>query len=195
MRRASRGVRRGRLRQPAGPLPAAPWGVPVLLACCGGVTRRARPASGAPLSATGSGGRVGQSGSVGDSGRANLVNCASGASLTSQRSGEAGVKRAQPFGARVWAGVRPRKNRRPVQGGEPCRGPGREPWPPEAGAASPAPAGPAAVRLRCPAERAEVGGHFVKPRMLADGAGKAIHAGIDSAEAKTVAGGVGVQVG
>ena len=67
--------------------------------------------------------------------------------------------------------------------------------PPEAGAASPAPAGPAAGRLRCPAERAEGGGHFLKPRMLADGAGKAVHAGIDSAEAQTVAGGVGVEVG
>ncbi len=50
-------------------------------------------------------------------------------------------------------------------------------------------------RLRCPAERAEGGGHFVKPRVLADGAGQAVHAGIDSAEAQTVAGGVGVEVG
>jgi hypothetical protein len=31
--------------------------------------------------------------------------------------------------------------------------------------------------------------------VLADGAGQAVHAGIDSAEAETVAGGVGVKVG
>ena len=84
-----------------------------------------------------------------------------------------------PFGAGAWG-------RR-----ESPAGPGR----------SPAPAKPQArvacadLGLRCPAERAEGGGHFLKPRMLADGAGKAVHAGIDSAEAQTVPGGVGVEVG
>ena len=75
-------------------------------------------------------------------------------------------------------------------------GDGASPQRVQGGARPPeATAGAGDCGLCCPAKRAEGGGHFLKPRMLADGAGKAVHAGIDSTEAQAVAGGVGVKVG
>ena len=88
----------------------------------------------------------------------------------------AGGEQGSPEGEALWRGSGPARG--PAAGGPGAPGPG---------------VGRGRATLR--GGVAGRGGDFVEPRVLLDGAGEAVHAGINSAQADTVAGGVGVEVG